>query len=142
MRGTLLAAVQPAGARTQALGLRARARSRIHLRQSVLVVQYVLRGRLLGHTAAHVSRRRSQNPRSLPPPLRNASRTSKPPGDVSAVPVLGTGRFHPRLAMDRRCGETRRAEIVSHSDARLSAAPRLRPAAFWPIESRSIQDAE
>ena len=67
VRGLALAAVESAGRRREDLGCGATARSGVHLRQAVLVVQHVRQRRLLGHAAADVSGRRAQAARHLHP---------------------------------------------------------------------------
>jgi hypothetical protein len=63
--GLALAAVEPPGRRGEGLGSGPPARSRVHVRQALLVVQHAQRGDLVGDAAPHVPRRRAEDPRRL-----------------------------------------------------------------------------
>ena len=65
--GLALAPVEPAGRGREGLGGGPAARSRVHLRQALLVVQHVQHGDLVGDAAPDVSRRRAEDPRRLHP---------------------------------------------------------------------------
>ena len=134
----LLAPVQPPGRRREDVGCREAPRPGVHLRQAVLVVQHVRGGRLLGHAAADVSGRRPQAARRLHAPggasrraaarARARSRCSASGGprpDIESTRWIGRSALH---VFERQQPD---------ADARLSAAPRLQPAAVRPRASRA-----
>ena len=79
--------------------------------------------------AADVPGRRPQDPGRLHRAGRAARRAAGGARHVPAVRVLGPARVDQLDALDRRGGEAGRAEAQPDADARLPAAPRLRPAA-------------
>ena len=101
LRGFVLAPVEPPGAGREVVGRRQAARSRLHLRQAVLVVQHVFHRRHRGDAAADVSRRRPQaagHPHLAGRAARRAAAAARP---VPAVPLLGPGRGHRLQPLDR-----------------------------------------
>ena len=128
-RGLALAAVEPPGRRGKGLGGGPASRSRLHVRQALLVVQHVQRGDLVRDAAPHVPRRRPQDPRHLHPAGRAPRRAERPPRPVPALPVLGAGH-RPRVEpLDRRLRAPRLRHQETDAHARLPPAPRLQPPA-------------
>ena len=134
-RSVVLAPVQPSGAWRETLGRGEAARSVVHVRQALLVVQHVRVGRLFGHAASDVSGRRAQAARCLHPPGRASRRIAARARTVPAVPLLGSGGRHREHALDRPLRDARLRAATPHADARLPAAPRLQPAALRPRPS-------
>ena len=106
-------------------------RSRLHLREAVLVVQHVQqRRRGRSRRARCTPPTAASCPTSTPTPPSSATSCSAKLGDVPAVQLLGPARRHQRRrsgspTAPRHVYDTRQAD----ADARLPAAPRLRPAA-------------
>ena len=88
------------------------------------------RGRHRRDAAADLPRRRPQAARLLHPAARAARRADRAARPVPAVPLLGAARdIDSQLALDRRCALHVSSTRSADAHARLSAAPRLRPAA-------------
>ena len=125
-----VASVEPAGGRREGLGSGEAARSGLHLRQAVLVVQHVLERRHRSHAAAHVPGGWPQAAGHPHASGRTSRRTAGRTGSVPAVPLLGPGRRHRIEPLDRAQRTARAGAAATDAHARLPAAPGLRPAAF------------
>ena len=86
-----LEAVEPADRRREGVGGRQATRSRLHLRQHVLVVQYVFDRRHQRDATTDVSRRWPQASRSLRRAAGTARRAQRASRHISLVHVLGAG---------------------------------------------------
>ena len=136
-RGDAVAAVEPSGERREDLGCRQAARSGLHLRQDVLVVQHVRQRRLERHAAADVSGRRPQDPRPLHLSGRAARRARQEARRLPAVQVLGPGRRHRIQRLDRARDRACARDPQADAHALLPAASRLQPAAPRPRSGAS-----
>src|SRR5947207_10441561 len=132
MRDQILEAVEQARIRREDLGRGQEDRSEFHLREYLLVVQHVLDGGLLGHAAADVSGGWTEDPGLLHASARAPRKAAKGVGDVSAVPVLGSGHDDRLHALDRGGGDSDRSMASSDAVAGVSAAPGL-----WAAEVRA-----
>src|SRR5262249_18537133 len=111
------------------MGDGSRTRSNIHLRQSLLVVQYVLLRRLFGYSKTDVPGRWTKDTRHLYSTCRASIRTEFPFGNIPSVRFLGTENLHPVEPVDCRCGKDGRAEVLPNPDVDLSSSSRLQPPA-------------
>ena len=129
-RDPVLATEQSPRCRREDLGRRPQARSRVHVREALLVVQHVLERRLHGHAAPDVPGRRPQAARHLHATRRTPRRAQRAARAVSTVQFLGAHRRHRVESMDRRVHGRRRREVRADVDSRLPPAPGLRPSAL------------
>ena len=114
-----------AGRRRADLGGREAARSRLHLRQAVLVVQHGGDARFRRDAAADLQGRRPQAARLLRAAVGAARGTDAGARPLSAVLISGglRPRLHPRAGSPTQPARTAHACADAH--AHLSAAPRL-----------------
>src|SRR6185503_12106354 len=126
----VLAPVEPPGVRPESLGALPRARTGIHLREALLVVQHVLERRLLGDAAPGVPGRRPEADRSLHRAARVAGRARGEAGPLPALRLLGAPGGNPLQPLDRARGGPGDRTLSSRTDAGVPAASRLRPPAF------------
>ena len=99
-----VAAIEPAGCGRENLGGGETARSRLHHRQPVLVVQHGRQPRFRRDAASDLQGGWTQAAGLLHQAVGAAGGTDPRTRSVSAVPILGTGNVDCFLALDRRCG--------------------------------------